>query len=325
MYKVSSSNYRDNILNYFKSKDRSVYKILNDNLSDWNYPFKTAYRLDHDSSDEIDVAAFLLASSILGKNRIPIREKASLNEPERSDRFINKLIEENNLSNKISAFVTSVYIADKLLSKLIYDSNFNWFMKQTTMIRNEEYDAEYIIVDVANVYSKIKEYTGNNRSIIYLRDKIIGTKNIFNCVVDIAKDFSSNMNGNLYKYIFVNPSPKKGFEDDYFLLSADCREYIGERCPSPPYTNEVDDCFVLMLYDYCQKKFDRKVSILSADNYDFWFISQDFFKPLRRALISNDKQAVILSHDDIEFEHPRVNFDFNTKLTIFEEDLLENE
>jgi hypothetical protein len=257
----------------------------------------------------------------LSKNRIPIREKASLNEPDRSDRFLNRLIEENKIMSKISSFVVSVYIAEKLLSKLIYDSNFNWFMKQTTLIRNEEYDAEYIIIDAANVYTKIKEYQGENRSLIYMRDKIIGDKSIFNCISDIAKEFSVNMNGNLYKYIFVNPSTKQEFRDDYFILSADCKEYVGERCPAPPFTNEVDDYFVLMLYDYCQKKFDRKVSILSADNYDFWFISQDFFKPLRRALISNDKQAVILSYDDLEIEHPKVNFDFNTKLTMFEEEL----
>lgn len=317
MYKVSGPNYRDNILDYFKIKDPVVFSILKSKKSDWNYPFKSAYRLHHDTSEKIDIAAFLSAVITFSKNRDPIREKSSLNMPERGDRFLNKIIEEKTLSDKISGFIMSTYIAEKLLNKLTYDSNFAWFMKATTEIRNETYDAEYIIVDTANLFYKIKEYDGTNPSLKYIRDRIICDSSIFNCVKELAEYFSNELNGNLYKFIFVNPSSKKDFDDDYFILPIDCKEYIGQKCSAETYTNEVDDCFLLMLYDYCQKTFDRKVSILSGDNYDFSLISQDYARPIRRALISNDKQPVILSWDDIIFENHEFNFN---KLTIFEED-----
>lgn len=322
MYKVSGPNYRDNILDYFKTKDRVVFSILNQRKTDWNYPFKTAYRLHHDTSEKIDVSAFLSAVNSFSKNRTPIREKASLSMPERGDRFLNKIIEDSLVLNKISGFIMSVYVAEKLLDKLKYDFNFIYFMKSTTDIRNEAYDSEYILVDTANLYYKIKEYTGNNSSIKYLRDKIIGDNSLYHCVEDIAEYFSDDLNGNLYKFIFVNPTPKKEFDDSFYILSADCKEYIGEKCSSESFTNEVDDCFLLMLYDYCQKTFNRKISILSGDNYDFSLIAQDFSRPIRRALISNDKQAVILSHDDLEIEHPEFIFEGQIPLTIFEEDLL---
>lgn len=323
MYKVSGPNYRDNILEYFKTKDRAVFSILNQKKADWNYPFKTAYRLHHDTSEKIDVSAFLSAVTTFSKNRDSIREKASLSMPERGDRFLNKIIEESSVLDKISGFIMSVYIAEKLLNKLAYDFNFIFFMKSVTEIRNETYDSEYIIVDTANLYYKMKEYSGSNPSLKYLRDKIIGDNSLYHCVNQIADYLSDELNGNLYKFIFVNPTSKKEFNDSYYILSADCKEYIGQKCSSETFTNEVDDCFLLMLYDYCQKTFDRKVSILSGDNYDFSLIAQDFFKPLRRAMFSNDKQSVILSHDDLEIEHPEFNFDYNTKLTIFEEDLLD--
>lgn len=289
MYTSAGSNYRDNILRYFENKDPVIRKILLSRLSDWRYPFESAYRLHHDTVEEVDILSFLLAVSVFNKNKSPIREKTSLKTPIRGEKFINRLIKENRVKDTIAGFFVSVYISEKILNKVV-DYDFNWMIKSPTEVSGNPRVSEFIIVDLPNIYYKIKEYIGTNNSLKYFKDKIIGDRQLCECKSDMISHITDYdfLNGNLYKYIFISPcsAKEKDFDELYYVINVDCKEYIGEKCSDATLSNQVDDTLLLMLYDYCEKNYNCKISILSGDNYDFSVIAQDFSNPLRRAWFS---------------------------------------
>lgn len=316
---------REETLEYFQEKDSLIHDFLYKNLHNWRFPFITTYKAYKESDGEFDVLPFLGYAISFNKYKAPLREKSSSRIPERALRFIDNSIRNGDLYDKMERFSTALYIADQIVEKIIKDRFFTSFMKFKTTIGSKREASEYIIVDLANVFFKIKEYTGENESLIKFRDTIIGDRSLSGAMERMIEHITFDLNGNNYKFIFITPVKDfyrvDLFEDERLIIPIDCKEYIGEDCSKETLTNEVDDTVLLMLYDYISNILGDKISIMSADNYDFATITQDYSEPLRRAVFSYDQESSVLSWDDLVQNSSGIVFDRDTPLTIFEEDL----
>jgi hypothetical protein len=320
MYKSDVDSYRNAILSYFEKKDKHIHKILNDNVSDWRFPFKTAFKIHSESEEKVDIVSFLSATMLFNKYKYPIRKKASHKMPERGDHFLNSIIEEKKVYNVISSFNVSVYIASKMMEKISRDQNFNWFMKYKTEIDNELFDPEFIIVDTANIHKSIMYYEGENDSLIKFRDVIINKRPLSQCLREMVTYITSELNYNYYKYIFITPTKHSYFGLDHFIIPVDCTDYIGEKCSKETFSNEVDDSLLLMMYDYCRFKYDVKISVLSRDNFDYSYITQDYSSTFDRAVFYDENPSIIANWEEIQQDYPGFTFKRGNLLTIFEEE-----
>ena len=325
MRKLVSDSYRQNILDFFKEENDEVYDILNENFSNWRFPFNAAHRFTEDTDEKVDVRSFLSAALIFNKYKEPIRVKSSFKIPERSDRFIRKIIMEGRVLNSVNSFASSVFVAYNMLQKIIYDENFNWFMMRKIEYKDELYPREFIIVDTPNVHKSIIAYEGRNNSIIKLRDEIIRGRHLFKCLTELVDYMADDLNNNLYKFIFIVPNHQNiPLREDAFIITVDCVEYTGKKCSKEDLTNEVDDTLLLMLYDYCRDKYRVPMSIMSKDNYDFSIIAQDYSTPYDRAVFSKDYHSTIMNWEDIQYNYEGFMFNKMNPLTIFEENFDEN-
>lgn len=321
MYKTNSESYRNDILTYFRSKNPDVYETLKGNFSDWRYPFKTAHRLSDESDENIDVSSFLAGASIFNKYKGSIRTKASYKVPERGDMFLKKILTNRSVYQTITAFTTSVFIASRMMDDLIKNSDVNWFLKSKTEIDGKQVDSEFIVVDTPNVWYTVSEYTGENPSIIRFRDSIIRGRKLHACLDDMITYMSEDLNGNIYKYIFIVPGKFSKIYDFAMVIPVDCTNYIGGKCSKDSFSNEVDDSLLLMMYDWIKYKYNVNVSVLSGDNFDYSSITQDYSTPIERAMFSDDSHSLITNWQDILYDYGGLTFDKDTPLTIFEENL----
>lgn len=316
MLKIVGSEYRDDILRYFERKDQNIYKIMKENRDDWGFPFKTIYQIHYNSLKAIDLTGYMLACMTFNRYKPPVKEQKSFSTPLRGTRFLDKLIKEDTIYRHISAMSLSVYVASEMMDRIEVNEDFKQFIKSKN-IRGSK--ADFIIVDTANLYYGIKDYTGNMSNIINLRDNIIGDKSLGACIKDLAISISTYSNGNDYKYIFVTPTNHNIYEDSHVILSADCNDYIGEKCSEENLSNEVDDCLTLMLHDYIFEIEERNASILSQDNYAFSMIMQDYNYHIDRAMF--DLDGNVINAQDIEIKYPDFRFPKDCGLSLYSENM----
>lgn len=312
----SGSDYRDQILNYFERKDQTIYRVMQKNKDDWGFPFKTLYRMHYGSLTPFDLVGYMIACMSLNRYKPEIKEKSYLNLPNRGNRFLNKMISDQTIEQHTSAMSLTTYVTGQMMDRVEKNSNFKWFLDQKTSNRN---NAEFIIIDTYNFFLGIKAYTGDNTVINVLKNSIIGENSLKKCIKNIAGYIAEKMNGNDYKYIFVANLKMEEFEDDYYILSSDCNEYIGTDCRKENLSGEVDDCMALMLYDYINDYLGKTASILSEDNYDFSVITQDFSYQIDRAFIDTDGN--IINAQDAELKYPDFKFSREGGLSFFGEKL----
>lgn len=320
---VSSDEYRDKILEYFKDKDKYIYLALIRNINDWRYPFANAHYLYEASKGEIDILSFLAFSKIINKYKNPIISRDEFSgDHDRDDWWLQNKVESGEIYDIMKRLGLSTYIADKIITKLISDDKFSEFINSKTDMGYGVVDSEFIIIDTSNIHMQIKNYKGKLKTIIDIRDNIIRNRPISSCIDELIKFITEEMNDNFYKFIFTCTCRYDGkkFDDHFCIIPIDCTEYTGSRCNREDFTNEVDDVAVVMLYDYCNTRYGVNVSIMSSDNFDFFFMTQDYYSPIRRAVFSNEVQSNVINWDEINIVHENFEFNKYNKLTLFEDE-----
>lgn len=327
MLKSIPQDYRNHILDYFGEKDRLIYSILEEHKRDLRFPFLSVYNLYNIPNQPVDVVAFISSCILFNRYKKEIRDKSSYGIPKRGEVFLERIINEGKVQETMIKFNTAVYVSYQMIESIKKDLNFDWFMNKPTYHGGEIIDSEFIIVDLANIHRKILEYKGRNSSLIYFRDRIVQERSLSKCIKEFINHIVNELNDNGYKFIFVSPvkiRDERNFDEMWYLYHVDCTEYIGSKCSEETFSNEVDDTFLMMLYDYCSYKYGVQVSILSGDNYDFAMITQDYSEDLRRAAFENDKPPTVISWEDIQYERPGFSFGPDNRLTVFEEYFFRN-
>lgn len=301
---------RSILLEYFKFKDTDIYNILNENITNLGFPFINISELILYYPDNINLLGFIYSSIALNKFKPLLEYDTSKSYSKRGKKFINKIIEENTIFYTINSLILSVYVSNEIINRNIEDIDL--------FIKSNDY-CKYIIVDTANLYYGIKQYIGNNIVINKLQE-IINNKSLNTCIYEMIDFIIDNCSYINYKYLFITPTNHNLLNDDYIIISSGCEEYIGSKCSKENLTNEVDDCLTLMVYDYIKYHKNENCSILSQDNYDFSFITQDISFPIERSFFDIDGN--IIAYNTFIDKYPDIDPD-TKKLSLFVENYID--
>lgn len=279
---------RKQILEYFQQKDPELYRYLREKEDDVIFPFQLIYRLSRESLEILNLRS--LCTAIVEFNKYKDRRYIDYRIPELTSdvtSYLTTKIESNAMYNLTMSFINSVQIATNIIDNIVKDYEFRWFMKIPY--------AEYIFVDLSNVYFTIKSYNGSYKNLKVFRSQVIRDKPITQCLGRMIRYLTNDLNCFGYKFIMLSPiHVEEKYDNDYFCIHMNYESYL---------SNEIDDVALLMLYDYCRKEYGVKISVLSSKEYEIASIMSERNQALARSMFSAEDESYVMSNEDIEYNN----------------------